>query len=1266
MQRQTPPHDASLSGNAQTILDSILVDQNADHSLSIPESRVLRIRRVSFIPTPNASLPIFRVSQTTVRPTGTQKKESVVQTTALLPSPVSATQTNKRASTFSWQGDQAYVASLGTLTANSFTQPTRYRKLYRVTNAAIIDAEKDSYHADATDDDNSCWAASTANMLAYTGWGAQGLGLSQSNTLEDTLFSYFTTNFAYGATRGGHQLLGLSWFFDGTYKQKGNADWDQPLAGGNTLGISATPYVSYSVVSTNTRYSNAITSLALMEKLATSLKNGDAVSLDINTNHGGHAITCWGYSYNPAVSSSSTSYYTGIFISDSDDDKDLENPQDAINYLPLTYSGKYYYNNFVAFYPSFSITGITTLAKMPDDLAKTVAKNTTKTLTQSSSGLAVSGSLILSQGGRATSATIYSGGLETVSRGGVDSAATIKAGGQQTVVGGSAVRVTIESGGMQSLRSQGKAVSTLVRSGGSLSIASGGYASAITASGFVDVLSGGTAINTTVKANGRFAVYAGGSASGGTVGSGAAFYVGSGARASNIRVEQGAVQYVAKGAIMAGSQTSAASGTIWWSGPSPSGYTGTILSASSDTETTLQSGATQYVLSQEKAVGTTIAAGGKQVVAGSTLSTTITAQGSQILSGGTATSTHIQSGGVLILRQNSLAKNTLVSAGGWLYTSGAATLSATTVQAEGRVDVRAKAQAIGVTVNANGRFAVYSGGLVRSATISQGAAFYLGQGASASAITLKSGAIQYIASGASVNGTKQTTSKGSMWWSGQSPFGYTGSLVNQAGYTVEGVEHCLGSSISATITGSAAVQYVGADGLSLSATIQSNGRQIVQSKGISVSALVRAHGSQIISSGGLASQTTVFSAGTQILSRGGSALATILSGGSARIHGTASTLRLRRGGSATVESNGVVLGANLTSGASLTIAKGGSALTPTLSSGATLLTRSGALVQSLVCRGGILSLASGTRITGTNTLTNTQVAATSLRVSSGARLNLGGNNTLTSCTVNAADATLSLTGAGNRLASLGITSKTRLTYSLGGLSPSTTPLLALTTSNTSPLSSANIACGAAQAIGTYTLATNLAHAAKASFTITQDTTILGTTNIGGKALSKNGMRYTVTTSGTTTQLGVSVVSGLLKKGTSAGETLQGTTNSDIFWGGAGNDTIVGSNGRDVVVYDANDWGRDVIQKTSGTMTLLFTDITKSALTSTLIGSTMTITKAADTSQSITINGWTNTTHSLVFGGTMTAWTQYARATNPSTQLTQSARNAVWQRTGLAT
>lgn len=191
----------------------------------------------------------------------------------------------------------------------------------------FIDAEKTDLPSDG--DDLLCWAASTANMLAFTGWGEKA-GFSNTDDLMDLFVEHFTDI-------GSHQLYGIEWFFDGMYQVKGQPGWAQeknPGSGGKYLKQYASE-----------RVMNYVNMINQPEKIATGinqLENGCGMGLGISwldndgNRLGGHAITCWGYICDKDLAQEDRGYYQALIVSDSDSDMQADpNRRTAPNKLQV-------------------------------------------------------------------------------------------------------------------------------------------------------------------------------------------------------------------------------------------------------------------------------------------------------------------------------------------------------------------------------------------------------------------------------------------------------------------------------------------------------------------------------------------------------------------------------------------------------------------------------------------------------------------------------------------------------------------------------------------------------------------------------------------------------------------------------------------------------------------------------------------------------------------------------------------------------------------
>jgi len=175
------------------------------------------------------------------------------------------------------------------------------------------DADKTTIN---TDDDLLCWAGATSNILEYTGWG-QVDGM----TTTDDMFAYFGAHFT---DQGGNPYFGFDWWFDGTNNVQGVAGWAQEDVNGGggfypTLNI-------YDYMQWTSMDSTALSTLD------TWMHDGYGTTIGIAGNMA-HAFTAWGFEYDVT----DPDYYTGIYITDSDD------YTNALQYYDLVYSGSAWY-----------------------------------------------------------------------------------------------------------------------------------------------------------------------------------------------------------------------------------------------------------------------------------------------------------------------------------------------------------------------------------------------------------------------------------------------------------------------------------------------------------------------------------------------------------------------------------------------------------------------------------------------------------------------------------------------------------------------------------------------------------------------------------------------------------------------------------------------------------------------------------------------------------------------------------------------------------
>ena len=210
-----------------------------------------------------------------------------------------------------------------------------------------------------------------------------------------------------------------------------------------------------------------------------------------------------------------------------------------------------------------------------------------------SSGLTVSSgtNLVVLSGGTISSTTVSSGGTVYISKGGTDSATTL-AGGTLNVYG-SDVSATVTSGGLESVYSGGIATGANVRSSSFLFVQNGGSAVGTTDSGGVyRVYSGGHSISTTLI-NASEIVSAGGTESAATISPGGTLNVyGSAVSATDFNYVE----------VYSGGFTS---DTIVSSGGSE-----IVLASGSTTSTTVCSGGVEIISSGGSATNITLSSGG--------------------------------------------------------------------------------------------------------------------------------------------------------------------------------------------------------------------------------------------------------------------------------------------------------------------------------------------------------------------------------------------------------------------------------------------------------------------------------------------------------------------------------------------------------------------------------------------------------------------------------------------------------------------------------
>lgn len=165
-----------------------------------------------------------------------------------------------------------------------------------------------------TDDDLMCWAAACSNTMEYTGWAT----VSTFTSTDDAWQHYLE----HWQDLTGLMVYGYEWWFaDGN--PNGRVD---VTGGGNFFPPPDYNYQDY--------YHETWTNDETVEKIDEWLHAGYATSIGIRPGvSGGHAITVWGFSYDPLAGEGSKAYYTGLYVTDSDDNNGIDDPSPAPNTL---------------------------------------------------------------------------------------------------------------------------------------------------------------------------------------------------------------------------------------------------------------------------------------------------------------------------------------------------------------------------------------------------------------------------------------------------------------------------------------------------------------------------------------------------------------------------------------------------------------------------------------------------------------------------------------------------------------------------------------------------------------------------------------------------------------------------------------------------------------------------------------------------------------------------------------------------------------------
>ena len=682
----------------------------------------------------------------------------------------------------------------------------------------------------------------------------------------------------------------------------------------------------------------------------------------------------------------------------------------------------------------------------------------------------------------------------------------------------------------------------------------------------------------------------------------------------------------------------------------------------------------------------TIATNELQIVrsGGVASSTVINGGESYVFSGGKAFDAIVQSGKQMVI---GVASNVTVKSGANLYISNSGQVLGATIEfganetissgvdknasVYGKQNILAKGSAYSATINSGGVQNIK--GYAKATEINSGGTANVNAGKTSSLI-VNDGAILKINSGFDYN------------------------TVVQGG----GKEYVLGSAIATKINENGFFE-LSSGGYALTITISKNALENICSKASDYNAKI--FGEQVVSLGGNSVSARISNGGLQTV-YGKSTNAIVFSGGRVVNQGSVSGLTISANGyesisgNKTVDSNAKIWGLQEIYGGlvySAQIKKGGeqiifngSSINAQVSSGGKLTASGGTISGMCIVAGGILATQNNAKLSNlvlkksatcnldsTVTISGTNIFNDSSKIIGGSEdrlikfaknavINLTKNVDMSNAFLDVASTSFVITGNNNKFSYIALDNNTKFTYNISAVTVNDKNYMLNLGSKINQADSNNqIIVQVAQGIGLYRLSQNLIQSKNTSYVIKQGNTTIGTAKLNGKTLTKNGVTYKLKSSGDRINLTLSLKAGKILKNNGKNSKLTGNTDSDIFYGGKGNDVITGKNGRDVSVYDTNSWGKDTIKKTSGTMIVLFNGLTKSKIKTSLKGSTMTISKASDDSQKITLEGWGSNTHSIVFTNGLSAFSKYLKTASPTTKQVSSARSEIWKKSGLA-
>ena len=223
-------------------------------------------------------------------------------------------------------------------------------------DVSFIDAEKvgELYdeNGDPTDSDAElCWAASTANLLYYTGW-ARAAGFGSADYVFERLIAEFSDF-------GGRCEFGLQWFFNGVCRANGWEDWASDEAGYDGFAGFLPDYCASAVARTY----DLSASPENLEAVLRALRAGCGAELSYDhfrswERTGGHSVTLWGMVYREGADLSQKDSWEALILSDSDNDRfSRQSPGDNRRTAPNTLNLRRIAPVCFGGYDSWTLTG---------------------------------------------------------------------------------------------------------------------------------------------------------------------------------------------------------------------------------------------------------------------------------------------------------------------------------------------------------------------------------------------------------------------------------------------------------------------------------------------------------------------------------------------------------------------------------------------------------------------------------------------------------------------------------------------------------------------------------------------------------------------------------------------------------------------------------------------------------------------------------------------------------------------------------------------